>query len=265
MSMEHRKYLRHSAAIPITVSLIDESLTNLQFLSNVSSGGLAFKSENPWEDGKTVTISFPLPYDFSSDLLKVYGRVVWCRYIESDQYDIGVEFLQSAETAVDTVFLVEKLYAQLEQQEEEQTFWLPHITVAAVIETEGRFLLVEEDVNGMAVFNQPAGHLDKSESITNAVIRETLEETAWHFTPTEIIGIYQYTNPLNDTTYLRIVFCGKHHDYSPDLPLDKEIIRTVWMTREEIIEQPLRSPMVLRAIDDYLNGVRYPLNIITML
>lgn len=143
--------------------------------------------------------------------------------------------------------------------------WIPHVTVAAVIEVEQRFLLVEEESDGVIVFNQPGGHWDEGETLIDAVVRETLEESAWHFEPQAVVGIYQYTSALNDITYLRINFSGRvlHHDAT--LELDHGILRTVWLTREEIAElNNLRSPMVLRSVDDYLAGIRYPLSLITV-
>jgi len=144
--------------------------------------------------------------------------------------------------------------------------WTPHLTVAAVIESEQRFLLIEEDSDGLIVFNQPAGHWDEGETLLEAVRRETLEESAWHFEPQSIVGIYQYTNPDNQITYLRISFCGKCHHHEPKRVLDSGILRTMWLTRNEVVSRSnLRSPMVLRCIDDYLAGVRYPLSLITEL
>lgn len=144
--------------------------------------------------------------------------------------------------------------------------WFPHVTVAAVIESTQRFLLIEEESDGLIVFNQPAGHLDEGESLMDAVCRETMEESGWHFTPQAIVGLYQYTSPLNRNTYLRVCFYGEHYAYNPAQPLDTGILRTVWLTREEIVQKEnLRSPLVLRCIDDYLQGIRYPLSLITHL
>lgn len=141
--------------------------------------------------------------------------------------------------------------------------WTPHLTVAAVIESESGFLLVEENADGMMVFNQPAGHWDEGETLLEAVIRETLEETAWHFTPQAIVGIYTYTSDVNQITYLRICFCGTVTAHDPELSLDTGVARAVWLNRGELLNQKLRSPMVLRCIDDYLSGIRYPLSLLT--
>ena len=139
--------------------------------------------------------------------------------------------------------------------------WKPHVTVAAVIEQAGQFLLVEENTSEGVLFNQPAGHLDAGESIIAAVIRETLEESAYHFVPEWIIGIYQWHQPVNDRTYLRFAFTGKIIGHEPDRELDAGIIRAVWQTPEEIraLRQRHRTPLVISCLDDYLNGVRYPL------
>jgi 8-oxo-dGTP pyrophosphatase MutT (NUDIX family) len=141
--------------------------------------------------------------------------------------------------------------------------WTPHVTVAAIIIENQRFLLVEEESDGLIVFNQPAGHWDKGETLIEAAARETLEETAWHFIPQAVIGLYQYTSALNGFTYLRICFSGQHHSYEPHRALDTGIVRTVWLTRDEVAKSnKLRSPMVLRCIDDYLAGLRYSLPIL---
>lgn len=142
--------------------------------------------------------------------------------------------------------------------------WPPHISVAAVIERQGKFLIVEENVEGYIVFNQPAGHLELDESLIAATIRETLEETGWRYQPAYIIGIYFYTSP-HGITYQRVCFTGQCELQESPSPLDPTIIRTHWLTRDEISakEPQLRSPMVLRCIDDYLEKKRFPLNLIT--
>jgi len=120
--------------------------------------------------------------------------------------------------------------------------------------------VVEETQNGTAVINQPAGHLDQGESLLDAVVRETLEETAWHFTPEALTGIYRWVHPHKDRTYLRFCFCGQVHDHSPERALDEGIIAAHWLSRKEMLKRPLRSPMVLRGVDDYLAGQRAPLS-----
>jgi len=136
----------------------------------------------------------------------------------------------------------------------------PHLTVAAVIEQRGRFLMVEELVNGQRVINQPAGHVEPRETLLDAVVRETLEETAWRFHPSAICGAYLWQHPRTGVRFLRVAFCGNCDDHDATRALDEGIIRAVWFTRTELASRPsqLRSPMVLRSIDDYLAGVRYP-------
>lgn len=145
--------------------------------------------------------------------------------------------------------------------------WKPHVTVAAVIENEGRFLLVEELIAGRSVYNQPAGHLEDGETFIDAVIRETREETAWEFMPESLVGIYQWRHPVYEETFIRATFSGKTFHHDPDRELDACIVRTLWLTPEEISNQHdrLRSPMVLRTIEDYLAGVRYPLALLSTL
>ena len=142
--------------------------------------------------------------------------------------------------------------------------WQPHITVATVIEDRGRFLLVEELAEGRAVFNQPAGHLEANESLSEAALRETLEETGWQVELTAVIGIYLYTAPSNGVTYQRVCFAARALREIPGSALDEGIIGPRWLTRDELASQPerWRSELVLRCIDDYLSGARYPLELI---
>ncbi|MEO6697665.1 MAG: NUDIX hydrolase [Gammaproteobacteria bacterium] len=142
--------------------------------------------------------------------------------------------------------------------------WKPNVTVAAVVERQGRFLIVEEDADGKRVYNQPAGHLDENESLVEAVIRETLEETAWRFEPTALVGVYRWKNIHTGITYLRICFTGVCHDEEAGRPLDQGIVQAVWLKRDELtaLGTQLRSPLVLRCIDDYLAGQHYPLSLL---
>jgi 8-oxo-dGTP pyrophosphatase MutT (NUDIX family) len=136
------------------------------------------------------------------------------------------------------------------------------ITVAALIEDAGRFLLVEEHAGGRAVFNQPAGHLEPGETLTDAVVRETLEETGFRFEPNAVLGLYQWYSETDDISFVRIAFCGSAEP-PPGIPdLDDVIIATHWFSRDQILAHSarLRSPMVLRCIDDYREGARYPLS-----
>ena len=139
--------------------------------------------------------------------------------------------------------------------------WKPHVTVAAMLEQDGRFLLVQERVAGRSVYNQPAGHLEDNESLIDAVVRETREETGWEFEPERITGIYRWRQPEKQQTYLRITFAGRGLAYHPDSPLDDGIERTLWLTSDEVRRQTdrLRSPLVMRSIDDYVAGADYPL------
>lgn len=148
------------------------------------------------------------------------------------------------------------------------TIWKPSVTVAAIIEQDGRFLLVEEETPDGIRINQPAGHLEAGESLEEAVIREALEETACDFLPEALVGMYMSRNVASqragkDATYLRFAFAGKPGTQH-DRPLDTGILRTVWMTRDALAACPERhrSPLVLRCIDDYLAGQRAPLSLI---
>lgn len=149
--------------------------------------------------------------------------------------------------------------------------WKPHVTVAAVVQREDRFLLVEERIAGELVINQPAGHLEPGESLIDAVIRETLEETAWRFVPEYLLGIYQWTQPETQPEtlaeaqrcFLRFCFAGQCGEQLRDRSLDEDIERTVWLTREELATRRLRSPMVMHCVSDYLRGRRYPLDALT--
>ena len=142
--------------------------------------------------------------------------------------------------------------------------WKPHVTVAAIAEKDDKFLIVEEMVDGLLVYNQPAGHLDSGESLIEAVIRETLEETAWTFQPEALVGIQLWRHPVHSESYLRFSFCGSCYDHDKNQLLDQGIEQAVWLSRDELVDNnhKLRSPMVLRTIDDYLEGRRYDLDIL---
>ncbi|NOT17239.1 MAG: NUDIX hydrolase [Sulfuriferula sp.] len=139
--------------------------------------------------------------------------------------------------------------------------WKPHVTVVAVIQRDNQFLLVEEHTNVGLRFNQPAGHLEAGESLVAAVIRETFEESAYHFLPTALVGIYQWYQAEHDRTYLRFAFTGEIAGHDADSPLDTGIVRAVWQDVDAIRASAdrHRSPLVLHCIDDYLRGTRYPL------
>lgn len=144
------------------------------------------------------------------------------------------------------------------------TTWAPRVTVAAIIEQQDKFLIVEENIDGRIVLNQPAGHLEENETLLEAVIREVREETAWQFTPGELVGIYRMHVDNSGLTYLRFCFSGQCADHRPQQPLDKEIVRTLWLDRQALLDRKdsLRSPLVLHCIDDYLSGRRFPLAIL---
>lgn len=141
--------------------------------------------------------------------------------------------------------------------------FLPHVTVAAVVENEGRFLMVRESIGGQQRYNQPAGHLEAGESLQQASIRETLEETAWRYQPEALIGVYRWIAP-DDTTFLRATFCGQAISKDASQPLDEGIEAAEWLYFEQIrsLGDALRSPLVTRCIEDYLAGIRYPLEVL---
>ena len=145
--------------------------------------------------------------------------------------------------------------------------WKPNVTVAAIIERDGKFLLIEEETSEGVKLNQPAGHLDPLETLEQAVVREVMEETAHEFTPTALVGMYmsRYCSKRRgtDVTYLRFTFCGEA-GAEHDVPLDHGIIRTLWMTRDEMAacQERHRSPLMLQCVGDYLAGQRAPLGLL---
>jgi 8-oxo-dGTP pyrophosphatase MutT (NUDIX family) len=145
--------------------------------------------------------------------------------------------------------------------------WKPDVTVAAIAERDGQFLFVEERAGGRVVINQPAGHLEESETFLEAVIRETLEETAWSFEPTAVVGVYVWRPEHQARTFLRVAFAGHLVAHDPARPLDRGILRTRWLARQDLAQPRirLRSPLVTQCVDDYLAGARYPLSLISHL
>lgn len=145
--------------------------------------------------------------------------------------------------------------------------WKPNVTVAAILERDGQFLLVEEETPDGILFNQPAGHLDEGESIITAAIRETLEETAHHFQPSALVGIYRLPVPQKDLTYLRFAFTGAITGFDENRVLDDGILRAVWLSPETIQQHAQegrhRSPLVWQCVSDYLAGKRYPIDLLT--
>lgn len=148
-----------------------------------------------------------------------------------------------------------------------KTIWKPNVVVAAIIEEDGKLLMVEEHTSQGVLFNQPGGHLEFGESLLAAVVRETLEETAYTFEPQHLVGIYHWHASRSDTTYLRFVFSGRILSHHPEQPLDEGIIRAGWMTLKEIrtSQERHRSPYVLRSSEDYLAGQSFPLSVLTQL
>jgi ADP-ribose pyrophosphatase YjhB (NUDIX family) len=149
-----------------------------------------------------------------------------------------------------------------------QTRWKPNVTVAAVIERNGRFLLVEEETTDGLMLNNPAGHLDPGESPEQGCAREVLEETAHLFKPTALLGIYlarsRRPEAGHDITYLRMAFRGELGPHDPSRKLDTGIVRTLWLTADEIraSSQRHRSPLLLQCVEDYLGGVSAPLSLV---
>ena len=145
--------------------------------------------------------------------------------------------------------------------------WRPHVTVASVIERDGAFLFVEEQSTEGLVINQPAGHWEAQESLLQAVVRETLEETAYRIQPRALIGIYRWPHPQKNVTYLRFAFTGEVLEHQPMQPLDHGILRALWLMPAELAAQTQRhrSPLVQRCVQDYLAGKRYPLEILNHL
>ena len=143
--------------------------------------------------------------------------------------------------------------------------WKPNVTVAAVIEQDGKFLLVEEETDEGPMFNQPAGHWEPGETLAEGVIREAQEETAYTFTPQWLLGIYSWHHPRKDITYLRFAFTGQVSAHDPQQSLDDGIIRAVWLTPDEMraTRARHRSPLVLQCVEDYLAGRRFPLDLIS--
>jgi 8-oxo-dGTP pyrophosphatase MutT (NUDIX family) len=140
----------------------------------------------------------------------------------------------------------------------------PAVTVATVVELDGRYLLIEEETRDGLRLNQPAGHVEGGESLIGAAARETLEEAAWRVDPTALIGIYQWDAPERGTTFLRFTFAATARAHEPLRPLDKGIVRALWLSYDDIAAQSERhrSPLVMRSLDDYRAGARWPLAVI---
>jgi 8-oxo-dGTP pyrophosphatase MutT (NUDIX family) len=149
-----------------------------------------------------------------------------------------------------------------------KTTWCPHVTVASIVaDSDGRFLMVEESVGGQVRYNQPAGHLDPDESLAAAAVRETMEETGWQIELAHLIGVHQWFSPHHGDHIVRFSFAGRAVRQHPERELDDGILRPLWLHRDEIeaLGERLRSPLVLRSIDAWLDGQRLPLSTVTCL
>ena len=148
-----------------------------------------------------------------------------------------------------------------------ESVWLPHVVAAAIVEQDGRFLLVEEETAEGMRLNQPAGHWERNETLLQAVVREALEETAHHVEPVALLGSYTTSNLARDITYLRFAYVCKVTGFDPEYKLDDGIVRAVWLSPDEIANSsiPHRSPLVMRCVQDYLSGRRFPLDFVAHL
>ena len=142
--------------------------------------------------------------------------------------------------------------------------WTPRVTVAAIVENNGRFLLVEELAEGRLVLNQPAGHLEHGESLIDACRRETLEETGWAVEPESVVGLYRRIEPGSGITTLRVCFSARAVEHYPEQPLDTGIERAVWLDRDQLVAcvDRHRTELVMRCLDDYLAGASHPLSLL---
>jgi len=150
---------------------------------------------------------------------------------------------------------------------ETRNFWQPDVTVATIVVREGALLVVEEDVSGRRVLNQPAGHLEPDESILDAAVRETLEESGWDVAPTALVGLYQWKSPLDGRHFLRVALAADPLRHHPGRALDAGILHALWMTPSELsaAADRHRSPLVWRAVSDYLAGSRHPLSLLSQI
>lgn len=142
--------------------------------------------------------------------------------------------------------------------------WAPHVTVATIIERDNRYLMVYEEADGKKVYNQPAGHLDPDETLTEAALRETLEETGWTVKLTGVVGVNLYTAPSNGITYFRTTFTAEPISHDTSRALDTGIIEALWLSYEELVarKDQLRSPMTLQIIEEYRAGRCFPLEVV---
>lgn len=152
-------------------------------------------------------------------------------------------------------------------EQRETDVWRPHVTVATVVPRDGKFLLVEETVRGHLVLNQPAGHLDPDETLQDAAVRETLEETGWDVSLTGLLGVQQWTSVSLGEQFIRFTFAALPLLHHPEQALDDGIVRALWLSRAEIAAsaERLRSPMVLASVDYFIGGAQLPLDAIRWL
>lgn len=150
---------------------------------------------------------------------------------------------------------------------ETRNVWQPDVTVATLVVRDGALLMVEEDVQGRRVLNQPAGHLEPDESLVAAAVRETLEESGWDVVPTALVGIYQWKSATDGRHFLRVALAADPIGHHPDRTLDSGILRALWMTPSELqaAAHRHRSPLVWRAVTDYLAGCQHPLSVLSQL
>ena len=149
----------------------------------------------------------------------------------------------------------------------EGRFWQPDVTVATIVVRDGRLLMVEERAQGRMVFNQPAGHLEPDETLFDAALRETREETGWDVRLTAFVGAYQWKATETGRHYLRFAFAAEPVRHDPERPLDDGILQTHWLTPAELQQarERHRSPLVWQVVEDYLAGRRYPLDMLHQL
>ena len=149
----------------------------------------------------------------------------------------------------------------------EGRFWQPDVTVATVVVRDGKLLCVEERANGALVINQPAGHLEPDESVIEAAVRETREETGWNVRVTHMVGAYQWKAAETGRHYLRFAFAAEPLDEIPGATLDDGIVRALWLAPSELqaMAERHRSPLVWRTAADYLAGCRHPLSLVQQL
>ena len=145
--------------------------------------------------------------------------------------------------------------------------WKPNVTVAAIVEREGRFLLVDEETDEGLKLNQPAGHLEANESLVEGAAREALEETAYEFSPEYLVGVYRWRHSDRNVTYLRFAFAGNLGAHHPERALDTGIVRALWLTAAEVhaSRSRHRSPLVICCMEDYRRGARAPLDVLVHL